>query len=244
MNRQLLFKYEVYDSVVLEPGRTDYRLFEETSEQGESVTRMNEGQALEWLLTNKSFKEMFLNEFFPGISDVKVFTGLSAPFTSSNTIPGDIDLLLVSESRPDKTIAFECKRVKAVSGPGNIAKVNNVRKLVHGVKQANAYQSLGFHQSYLAVILLDDGRALNTPNTMFRYGKTASIESIYEIPWNEPLHPDVGIVFIKLNQTTGKNVEHAGGFGFCVDKVAGRLEQRDEMSQKVTALLRTCNKSI
>lgn len=205
---------------------------------------MNEGRALEWLLTNTSFRQMFLNEFFPGISDVKIFTGLSTPFTNPNTIPGDIDLLLVSESRPDKTIAFECKRVKAVSGPGNIAKVNNVQKLVHGIKQANAYQSLGFHQSYLAVILLDDGRALDTPNIMFRYGKTTSIESIYEIPWNEPLHRDVGIVFIKLNQTTGKNIQHAGGFGFCVDKAAGRLEQMDEMNQKVGTLLRTYKNSI
>jgi len=112
-----------------------------------------------------------------------------------------------------------------------------INKIRHGIKQANAYRELGFYQTYLLIILLDDGRAMTAPNTMFRYGKDDTLESIYSIPWQEPLHEDVGIVYVKVNQTTGKSINLTGGIGFCIDKKARLVEQHANITTGIKTIL-------
>jgi hypothetical protein len=102
---------------------------------------------------------------------------------------------------------------------------------------ANAYRELGFHQTYLMIILLDDGRAMSTPNTMFRYGTEKTIEYIYSIPKQEPLHDDVGVIYVKISQPTGKHINLTGGIGFCIDKKAKRLDQSHHVNTGINIIL-------
>jgi hypothetical protein len=236
MQRTLYFNYCQYDAVPLNSHDMVYNFFEESDQQNESVTLMSEDAAIRWLMTNSKFRRMFIEGFFDAADRVLDFYGLQQPLTDSNKMPGDIDLLLVNPLKTQFAIAFECKRVKAISYDSG-SKVNNIAKIRHGIKQANAYRELGFHQTYLMIILLDDGRAMTTPNTMFRYGKDNTLDSIYSIPWQEPLHEDVGIVYVKVNQTTGKSISLTGGIGFRIDKRANHLEQSYKINTDVKMIL-------
>jgi hypothetical protein len=154
------------------------------------VTCMTEDMAMRWLFNNPTFRNDFTREFFPDLAKLRHYFSLGHPFTRHHIVPGDIDLLLVHPDHPNSPIAFECKRVKIVAQAEGPPTVNRLSEIAKGIKQANGYQSLGFHQSYLLVILLDDGRVMATPNTMFRYAETAAVSAVYNIPWIENLHPD------------------------------------------------------
>jgi hypothetical protein len=238
MHRTLYFKHCQYDSVLLNTQDTVYDFFTESDHDDHSVTDMVEDAAVKWLVSNQHFRRMFLEDFFPLPDQVKIFDGLRHPFTISGRLPGDIDLLLVDPARCDAAIGIECKRVKLVS-TDTYPNVNGdgVAKIRRGILQANGYRELGFHQSYLMIIVLEDGRAMTTPNTMFRYSKHYIAESIYNIPWHENLHQDVGVIFVKVNQTTGKSIELTGGLGFCVDKKAALINQSHRITTNLKELL-------
>jgi hypothetical protein len=226
----------ILDSLPIDD-RQVYTFFQETDENESSVTELTEDQALRWVIEHPQFRNTFCRRFLPEAKTVRSFYGLQHPFTSPNNKPGDIDLLLVDPGNPHLGISFECKRVKARSQDTAPPRINNVTAIRHGIKQANAYQSLGFHQSYLLILLLDDGRTLETPNVMFRYNKSTQLNAIYDIPLNESIHPDVGVVYIRINQMTGKSIEHSVSLGLCVDKQAGKLEQTPQMTNKIRSIL-------
>jgi len=236
MNRSIVFKTLFYDSQAIE-NSLQISFFTESEEENESVTAMTEDQAVRWLLKEGQFRNFFLGEFFKNASEIKSYFGLKEPFTSRNQKPGDIDLLLVDPKRPDQGYAFECKRVKALTINGGLSKVNNAEKVKHGVIQANKYQSLGFYKSFLMLILLDDGRNNKHENTFFRNTVSDQVDYIYDIPWNEPLNEDVGIVFIRVNQPTGKHINKMGRIGYCIDKHAIPLEQTTTMTNKIKELI-------
>ncbi len=238
MKRQLIFRQQYFDSLPLD-GRTSFSFFTEPEDNESSVTTMSEDNILKWLFLNSAFDCFFFQEFFKNPEKVTPFFGLTEPFTVQGQKPGDIDLLLINAERPDQVIAFECKRVKATSLDNLNSKVNNIQGIRKGVIQANKYQSLGFHQSYLMIILLDDCRHfVDYPNVMMRNNITDEVEAIYDIPWNEKLHEDVGIVFVRVTQPTGKDFNLMSGQGFCIDKKAAHLEQTITMTNKVKELLK------
>lgn len=236
MKRQMIFRQTYYDSQVL-TGAETISFFTETEENSASVTSMTEDEAIKWLFNNYSFGQTFKEEFFDYSNRAQPFFCEKQPFVIAGKKPGDIDILLIDKERPDQAIAFECKRLKVTSLDKNTSKVNNVNGIKTGVKQANGLQSLGFYKSYLLLILLDDGRQLDYPNTMLRNSKSDTVEEIYDIPWNEPIHNDVGIVFIKVTQQTGKHFNKMAGIGICVDKKAQELEQTNTMTNKIKELL-------
>lgn len=237
MKRPMIFRQTNYDSNAL-TGATQMLFFTETDENSESVTLMTEDQAVKWLFSSFSFGKTFIEEFFDSQNHINAFFGKKEPFVISGKKPGDIDILLIDKERPDKAIAFECKRLKVTSIDSPLPKVNNVQGVKQGVKQANGLQSLGFYKSYLMIILLDDSRHFDYPNTMMRNSKWQDVEEVYDIPWNEPLNQDVGIVFVKVTQPTEKHYNKMAGIGFCIDKEANVQQQTTSMTNKVKELLK------
>lgn len=236
MKRMMVFRQMYYDTQIFN-GASTMSFFRETDENSESVASMTEAQAVEWLFNRVSFSPFFSEGFFDNTSMVRPFFNKKDPFVIPGKKPGDIDILLIDSERPDKAVAFECKRLKVSSRYSPLPKVNNVNGIRQGVKQANGLQSLGFYRSYLMILLLDDSRHFSYANTMMRNSKWPEVEEVYDIPWNEPLHPDVGIVFVKVTQPTGKHFNEMAGIGYCIDKAAGPQEQTPAMNNKVKELL-------
>ena len=198
---------------------------------------MNEEQIVNWLLSEDSFRQILFEPLFENYKTIKSFTELTYPFTTKNKKPGDIDLLLVDPLYPEKAIVFECKKVKAVSQNDKTAKINNLQKIKKGVVQAEFYKHLGFHQSYLIIILLDDGRKYDTPNMVFRTTNMSDTE-FYDIPRNQGLSEDIGIIFIKVEQFTGRHFKLTGSYGVCYDRFANKFEQQIELTDKVSELIK------
>ena len=155
-----------------------------------------------------------------------------------NKKPGDIDILIFDKERPDLSAAFEVKRVKIITQLDGKHKLNNVTSIQKGVKQVNGYQSIGFHKSYLMVVMLDDSRLADYPNSMMRNSQSSLIDEIYDIPWNEELHEDVGIVYLKITQPTHKSYNKMAGLGFCIDKSANKLQQSEVLTNKIRELIK------
>src|SRR4051812_18039084 len=123
MTRQLLFKTFIVDSVLVTEATT-YSFFAEASEGAESVTTLSESASIRWLLSNPHFRNDYVSEFLPQPHQVRTFTEQVEPFTRSHTRPGDIDLILVHPALPTHAVAFEWKRVKAISRENDIVKLN------------------------------------------------------------------------------------------------------------------------
>lgn len=202
MIRTLLWKTNMMDSVPLAADQSSFSFFTPSFENSPSVTAMSETQAVHWLLQNPQFRKDFFTEFFPECPDhVHYFVEKVEPFTYHNQVPGDIDLLLVNPNTPHRAVAFEVKRIKVFREESGRDKINRLQYLKHGIEQVNAYHQLSFAQSYLLVIILDDGRHLETPNTMFRYNKDLSIDAaVYSLRYSTDLHRDVGVIYLRINQ--------------------------------------------
>lgn len=213
-----------------------YSFFVDNDEKEDSVVNLIEDRAVRWLFDHPVFRNDFIREFFPRPDLVHSYFRQTEPFTQPKTLPGDIDLLLVHRDYPLRPIAFECKRVKIVSRDKDTPTINRLQELTKGIQQANGYRSLGFHQSYLFIILLDDGRAMRATNQMFRYAPAEPMMEVFNIPWHEDLHSDVGVIYVRINQMTGKSINHSHSIGYCIDKKAVPLEQTAEMTNKIRSL--------
>lgn len=237
----MIFRQFYYDSQPIRPdGKMTF--FSESDESETSIVSFGEDEAVKWLFGIHHLRHEIIREFFINPDSVQAHFGLQYPFTSQNKKPGDIDLLLVDKVRPDQGIAFECKRVKITSQERGYSKINNAGAIKRGIEQANGLQSIGFYQSYLLIILLDDSRKLlDYPNTMMRNSSFNSVEEIYDIPWNEPLNSDVGVVFIKVTQPTGKHYGLMAGIGICIDKDANKLEQTNSMTNRIREVIANKN---
>lgn len=238
MSRTLMFKKIVYDTQIGD-GQKNINFFSENNENDESITELTEEQIVKWLFENQSFKLLFCEDLFENYKTVKSFYEISQPFTIKNKKPGDIDLLLVDSNYPEKTIVFECKRVKSLSQSDQTAKVNNIQKIKKGVVQAEFYKNLGFHQTFLVIILLDDGRNYRIPNQIFRTTNIGKYNNYYNIPREESLSEEIGIIFVKVEQTTGKHINLSGNFGVCIDRFAKPELQSLEITNKVLELIKS-----
>lgn len=231
-----IFKTMMYDTQRID-GKTTVPFFHDTADDEVSVTSNTEDQILRWILTHRSVGRFFIDHFATDLVNLRAYVGLTHPFVTPNQKPGDIDLFLVDPSMPQRGIAFEVKRVKALAIDDEVSKVNGAEKIVKGVIQANKYQSIGFGQSYLLLIVLNDGRAKATANVMLRSANSIDVRRVYNIPWNEPLHRDVGIVFFDVDQPTGRHINQTGSVGICIDKEAAQIEQSYEFTKRVIQLI-------
>jgi hypothetical protein len=240
MNRILQWQTIMMDSVLFEPGKLSYDFFAPGNEDSLSVRSMSETDTLKWLLQHTQFKTDFFKDFFPGSPDtVKHFVGMVEPFTNPSNLPGDIDLLLINPAAPHQAIAFETKRVKVFRDNTGKDKINRLSDLKHGIKQANAYHQLGFHQSYLLVILLDDGRNQENPDQTFHYNKSPYLDrEVYSLKFSTELDPNVGVVYIRLNQMTDKHINNSHAIHYCIDRRAIPIAQSTDMTIKTTNVSR------
>jgi hypothetical protein len=215
-----------------------YNFFADSTDDDPSVTDLKEDDALRWLVRNSFIRSEFFREFFPNGPVPEYRLNLIDPFTRPHLNPGDVDLLLIDPNNPATGIAFECKRVKIVSLPDGQLKINGAQKVVKAVGQVNGYRALGFHQVYFLIILLDDGRHHTAPNQMFHYATGRQIDEILSTPWLPDLHEDIGVVYIRINQLTGKSIDYCHSISYCIEKPAARCEQPFDTTAKIQLLLK------
>lgn len=212
--------------------------FIEDEDNSNSVRELVEQSITEWMLKDLGRRNLFLETFFEDISQVKIFTEVKEPITNQNKKPGDIDILMIHPDYPEYSIACECKRVIVEAIDEGEARINGSHNIVEGIHKIKKYKELGFHKNYLIIYSLHDGRRLKTPNVLFRTSRAENVKKLYHIPWNEPLDNDIGMIFIEIQQLTGRSYNLTFGFGICHAQDAQRLEQPQELTNRIKSFLK------
>jgi hypothetical protein len=216
----------------------------------ESATERDEKRIVKWLLHEQpSAAQLILQELGMPLNSF-VAREVTEPFTQPNKKPGDIDALICAPNKANQTMVIECKKVSVVAQNTRQDIVHKVEKIGKGVSQVNALRELGFHETYLAVITVVDGRERvgynvlsrgigdSTHDTHLGTRTQKTLKRIYEFPRREDLHDDVGIMFIEVIQPTGKSLDEKFGVCICVDKRATPQEQSDTRTNQVREYIR------
>ncbi len=210
----------------------------DTRMQAPSATSLNETPLCRWLFGAFPSSRLLADElgFAPGCCPL-----FEVPTTSlipDARGPGDIDVLVSSAKRPEAAIAFEAKRVKISAGAFDTGLPGKLSDLRHGVQQANLLHALGFHRSYLLVIIVTDGRQRADFNFASR-GPTSELVSIVDgFRDRDRLDPHVGIAFIEVTQPVDREIESAGAIGVRVARDAVKLPQPVTLTNAVGELFR------
>ncbi|MDQ1613267.1 MAG: hypothetical protein QOG00_3198 [Pyrinomonadaceae bacterium] len=210
-----------------------------------TAAEQQESQLAAWLLDNHLVKQ-WLNADLGLPENSFHLTGVTKPILAGNEEVGDIDALLASTNNLSEAVAVECKRVKAVITNG-VAAINGTDNIKKGIRQANALHSLGFFRTWLAIIVITDGRGDTECNFMFRGLPDRDFSNLfkrtyeYAICGKRKLHDDIGVVFFEIVQTKDKAIDHSNNIKMCVCRDAVAVEQRNELSEQIKALIEQTN---
>jgi hypothetical protein len=246
--RILAFRSRVVDDLRIAagttiPAGTSFSFFTNYGDlDEEKVTGVSEPDILRDLLSSDA-RNLILEEL--GVSsDCPMFFEVKNPVVQFGEKPGDIDLLICSEGRADKAIGIQCKRVKVEALDQNEDKCNKISSIAGGVRQANLQRrNFGFHQNYVAIIIETYGRLRDKSNTVFRGPTSETFNEIYNITQDESLDEEVGILFLKITQPTGKSWRRMQQVSVCVDKPASCLDQTARLTNRVSELLGASSKA-
>lgn len=215
------------------------RLFDDASPKSdERVTDRSEKEIVDWFIGMRPAREILLDEL--GLpADTYIQTNVAEPLLERNRRepPGDIDLILVPD--PRQAIAIQVKRIRVLADtthrdrtPGR--QLGNVTRLV---EQANGSRKIGFCANYALVLIECDGTQRSEYNFLLRDTSPDVFRRIYHLAKDQPIHPDVGLIFVEITQPTNASVDYAAVVAVCEDKRATRLDQPPELSARVRGLL-------
>jgi hypothetical protein len=246
MKRLLPFKTIAVDSrslpagTILQAGdRLEY-FDADDHEEEEIITAKDkvEEEIIKWILLSDA-KNLLLTELGVGHNAFLDYSVKAPIIENPQQKPGDIDLLICDDRRPDRAIAFQCKAVSVVAFSEDEDDVNKLPDIRKGVLQANRQRErFGFYRNYLMVIIKAYGRRRLQNNPLFRGPTPETFKEIYEFPQRESLHPDVGVVFLKIVQPTGKSFNKMVEVGVCLDQEAATLEQPPRLTGCVSEHMR------
>ncbi|BAO56123.1 hypothetical protein [Nonlabens marinus] len=125
-----------------------------------SKQHLSENEVLDWIIGKKHLY-MLINEIFYDLNrPIYSALELREPYVDPKSIPGDLDMVLFQN--PDHAIGFECKVIKfdhekRLNNLENSSRAfNKLKGIDKGWKQLDGYNKLGFHKTYLLLIILDD----------------------------------------------------------------------------------------
>lgn len=242
MTSTIQFRFRAFDTFSAPPGGTldsPIRFFDGPGpESGERVTHRAEGQIVDWLIAFPPARGLLLEEL--GLAaGTFVQTSVIEPLIERNRKkpPGDIDLILVPE--PHRAIAIQVKRIRVMaqtthrdSTPGR--QLGNITKLI---EQANGSREIGFRANYALVLVECYGPARSEHNFLARGSSPGVLRRIYHLTKEQPLHSDVGLVFVEIIQPTLTSVDRAGVVAICVDKPAIEQDQPPDLTARVRQLV-------
>jgi len=246
MKKLLAFKTILIDSRFLPAGTIlaageslEYFKAEDHAEE-ELITEKKkaEEEIIKWILQSDA-KRLLLRELGVGNNPFIDYSVREPIIENPQQKPGDIDLLICDGHRADRAIAFQCKAVSVIAHSQDEDDVNKLPDIRKGVLQANKQrQNFGFYQNYLMVVIKAYGKNRLASNVLFRGPTEETFKQIYEFPQRESLHADVGIVFMRIVQPTGKSFNKMVQIGVCIDHEATILDQPQRLTNRIKEHMR------
>jgi len=149
--------------------------------------------------------------------------------------PGDIDVLICSERTPAEALAMEAKRINLTPASFDTKQPGKLHKLQRAVNQANLLAKIGFHRTFLAVVIATDARE-QFPNVFGPTGELARI--VDRFPALARLTQTVGLVFFEISQLIDKDVTWSGAFGIRIARNASPLPQPPSLTARLHEFIR------
>jgi hypothetical protein len=221
-----------FDTGAVKPGTMSLQFFQDESVASpDAASDCSEPVIVQRLSNDFRTRHILLQELSLPVSAV-IYNGVRGPFTNANKKPGDIDLLACEFDRPHQAVVVECKKVK-IRFEGGAERINRLEALGGADSQARALFGLGFHRTYLGVVVVVDGRANADNNFLFRGVSEGGYRRILEFAEDVSLPQDVGILYAEIVQPVQRSVADAAVFSVAVAKEAvPRLQ-----SERVTTLV-------
>jgi hypothetical protein len=242
MKTTLIFETIVQDCINFEGGKvipkgSKFPLFlpTDTGVIENDVRNLTEEEIIKFFMASNASKFLFENLEMPFDSffDFSVID----PIRHNPKHP-DFDLVVCDFERPELTTAIQCKRVKVLAESEGEDRVNKLEDIGSVVKQSRIQRDYyGFHQNYIMIIIETSGRNRTNQNSFFRGPTEKTFKEIYEFPYRESVHEDVGIIIVKITQPTGRSYEKQVSIGVCFDKLAKRLDQSAELTNRIKELI-------
>lgn len=201
-------------------------------------TDISEDNLVRWLFTDCPAAWLVREQLGIGPTAELAFRVTEPIIRNGQSLPGDIDVMVWHESKPEHTTAIECKRIKVKPAAFATLRPNKLRELRKGVEQANALCQLGFHRCYLLVIVVVDGRERTDFNFAFRGLSADLVRTIEAFPERAKLLQPVGLVFAEVTQPIDKQIQDAAGVGVRIMKAAAAQPQPKELTLRVRRHLR------
>lgn len=162
-----------------------------------------------------------------------------------NTAPGgnflgDADILLCGPGQPERTVAYQVKRVKVGRSQLRFSAPSRLGELQEAVRQANLLAKVGFWKAFLYVITVVDSRELNQgrmsyeglPNDL-KYKITSAVSrSVTE------LSPGIGLAEIDLTQAMDNSTFTIDSSGTFLQRPAIASLQSEELTRWVEDIFR------
>jgi hypothetical protein len=190
-------------------GQTTMSFFNDPEDSGgaDSIkTIENEQKVVDLLFNNQMLRDFVVEEFISQTGNYHLVTEVGWPLISDpNEKPGDIDVLIIPKDNESETIAIEVKYFKSETRLNKESFVNKADKIFKASKQVNSYLKFGFHKVFFVVVLIDDARNEDTPNTILRRTKNDKIDQVFWHNDYSDVSDEIGIVFIGLTQTMNKS---------------------------------------
>lgn len=240
MQEAMIMRAIFYDSIQLS-GLSKYLMFQDDDDvNSPKFTEVIEQQVVRWLF-NHPFKianYLFFEEL--GISQtLSKYFEVQKPVIKDSFSPGDIDILFTSEKNPEKSIAFQVKRVKGRVNDNNEMNLKT-SNLVQGVKQAKfMYEKYRFHRNYLMLAVVSDLHGRVEQSQISRYPSLTEKKVLYNHAGFADLPSQVGLYVLEINQSSINHVDQTAIIASKMFRDAERIEQPAITTESVTEFLKS-----
>jgi hypothetical protein len=209
MQSEFLMRSICYDTVLLSD-KTQYDVFVDSDDEvGERVSRIAEKEIINWFFHHPmNFTDyLFYEELDIDKLKYKPFFEVQKPIITDNEKPGDLDILLVDETKPHHAIAIQVKRVKATIDKNDKISLhpNHIQK---GVIQAKKmYEKYKFHRCYLMLVILTDAQLRHHGQQLFRHPSYDEKKTVYFHSVYGDLPAEVGVYFLEVSQPSSNSID-------------------------------------
>lgn len=232
-----------YDSVLVQQGMTEYKLFDDLDDTDSSESRYNnesETNVIKWLLANHFDADMGLTRAELGIpSNYKFYPEIREPIIEDRSVPGDIDLLAVEKANPHLSVAIQVKRVKSrilENGQVDIY----VKHIPKAVLQAREMMlKYRFHRNYLMLVLVADTQHHKHDFQLFRNLSFEEKLRVYQHPTLHDLPEEVGLYLYELSQPSKNTIGQTATIAVKQHRAAKKLDQLSRTTETIVEFLKS-----
>jgi len=147
-----------------------------------------------------------------------------------------LDALIFTPEFEDEAVAIEFKRIKVKPKAWTTRLPNRMNELEHGVSQANALRKIGFHRSFLAVIIAVDGSERQDVNVFGRVISGKLLADIHGFEAQAKLDDSVGLAFIEVTQLGPESFSFNGTVSVYVKRPAKGVDQPAFVTERLRRL--------